>query len=61
MDYSTTVQLGLLGTAGPFALYSVILQLDISSFQVFASSIDIENGGDEEAMFFKIYSILQFF
>lgn len=62
IDYSTTAQLGLIGTTGPFALYSVVLQLDITSLQLFGSSIDIVNEeGEGRAMFFKLFDILEFF
>ena len=62
IDFSTTVQLRLIGTAGPFALYSVVHQQIMTSLQLFGSSIDVEDEeGDGRAMFFKLFSILQFF
>ena len=62
IDFSTTVQLSLIGTAGPFAIYSVVHRQNLTSLQLFGSSIDVENEqGDERAMFFKLFSILQFF
>jgi len=60
IDYSTTVELDLIGAAGPFALYSVIHTQSISSLQLFDSSIDLEVGG-AKALFFKLFSILEFF
>ena len=62
IDFSTTVRLDLIGTAGPFALYSVIHRQNLTSLQLFGSSIDIEDEeGGGRAMFFELFSILQFF
>ena len=62
IDSSTTVQLSFIGHAGPFALYSIVHKQSLTSLQLFGSSIDVENeGGEEKAMFFKLFSILQFF
>ena len=62
IDYSTTIQLNLIGGAGSFALYSVIHVLNMTSLQIFGSSIDIEDeGGEARAEFFKLFSILHFF
>ncbi|MCJ1279796.1 hypothetical protein MMC21_007620 [Puttea exsequens] len=62
MDFSTTVEFSFIGTAGAFALYSVTLHQNMTSLQLFGSSIDIEDEeGDARAMFFKLFSILQFF
>jgi len=62
MDSSATVQLSLIGMAGPFALYSVVHVQNMTSLQLFGSSIDVEDeGGEGRAMFFKLYSIVQLF
>ena len=69
MDYSTTVHLDLIGWAGPFAMYSVVHVQKMTSLQLFGSSIDVEeeeedvegSGGRAVAMFFKLFSILQYF
>jgi hypothetical protein len=62
MDFATTVQLNLIGRAGPFALYSVVHRQILTSLQLFGSSIDVvDEGGVGRAMFFKLFSILQFF
>ncbi|KAF7512824.1 hypothetical protein GJ744_011927 [Endocarpon pusillum] len=60
MDFSTTVQLDLVGTAGPFALYSVVHRQTMTSKQLIGSSIDVEEvGGGGKAMFFKLFSLLR--
>ena len=62
IDSSTTVQLSSIGKAGPFTLYSIVHKQTLTSLQFFSSSIDIENeDGEEKAMFYKLFSILQFF
>ncbi len=60
MDFSTTVQLDLIGTAGPFALYSIVHQQNMTSKQLVGSSIDIEDeSGDGRAMFFRFFPLLR--
>jgi len=62
IDSSTITQLGLIGTAGPFAIYSVVLSLDWSSLQLFGATIDVVNEeGEGAALLFKLFDILQFF
>ena len=62
IDSSTTIQLDLIGEAGPFAVYSVIYVQNMTSLQVFGSSIDVEDeGGEARAEFFKLFSILHYF
>lgn len=62
MDFSTKVQLSLIGMAGPFALYSVVHVQNMTPLQLFGSSIDVEDeGGEGRAMFFKLHSIMQCF
>ena len=62
IDYSNTTELLLIGTAGPYAMYSTITEQYWTSLQLFGASIDVE---DEEtgdvAMFFRLFNILQFF
>lgn len=60
MDFSTTVQLNLIGRAGPFAIYSVEHKQKLTSQQLFGSSIDVQDeGGDAKAMFFKLFSTVR--
>jgi hypothetical protein len=62
MDFSTKVQLSLIGMAGTFALYSVVHVQNMTPLQAFGSSIDVEDeGGEGRAMFFQLYSIMQSF
>ena len=60
MDFSTTVKLNLVGTASPFALYSVVHRQTMTPKQLVGSSIDVvdERGGGT-AMFFKLFSLLR--
>ncbi|ERF76415.1 hypothetical protein EPUS_06973 [Endocarpon pusillum Z07020] len=60
MDFSTTVQLDLIGAAGPFALYSVVHRQTMTPKQLVGTSIDVvdERGGGT-AMFFKLSSLLR--
>lgn len=62
IDYSTTAELALIGEAGPFALFSTIIEQNMTSLQLFGASIDVEDESTGTlAMFFKLFSILQFF
>lgn len=62
IDYSTTAELTLIGEAGPFALFSAIIEQNMTSLQLFGASIDIEDESTGTlALFFKLFSILQFF
>ncbi|CAF9932560.1 hypothetical protein IMSHALPRED_008917 [Imshaugia aleurites] len=62
IDYSTTAELFLIGQAGPFALFSAIIEQNMTSLQLFGASVDIEDESTGTvAMFFRLFSILQFF
>ena len=62
MDYSTTAELDLIGEAGPFAIFSSIIEENLTSQQLFGASIDIEDETTGTvAMFFKLFSLLLFF
>lgn len=62
IDYSTTAQLIRVGDSGPFAIFSAIIEQNMTSQQLFGASIDVE---DERtgtvAMFFKLFNLLVFF
>ena len=62
IDLSNTAELDLVGEAGPFALYSAVIGQSMSSQQLFGASIDVEDeSSGTVAMFFRLFSILQFF
>jgi hypothetical protein len=62
IDKSTKTQLDLIGKAGPFSLYSVMLQHTLDGSQLFSSSIDIvDEGSGAKAEFFKLFRIFEFF
>ena len=62
IDYSTTATLALIGDVGPFALFSAIIEQNMTSKQLFGASIDVEDESTGTvAMFFKLFNILQFF
>ena len=62
IDYSAKAELLLIGTVGPYAVFSAITAHNWTSLQLFGASIDVvdESTGDF-AMFFKVFNILQFF
>lgn len=62
IDYSSTAQLTLIGEVGPFALFSAVVERNLTSQQLFGASVDVEDeGSGTVAVFFKLFGILQFF
>ncbi len=62
IDYSIGAELTLIGEVGPFALFSAIIEQNMTSLQLFGASIDVEDESTGTvAMFFKVFDILQFF
>lgn len=62
IDYSTTAQLIQVGDSGPFAIFSAIIEQNMTSQQLFGASIDVEDESTGTvAMFFKLFNLLLFF
>lgn len=62
IDYSTTAQLIHVGDSGPFAIFSAIIEQNMTSQQLFGASIDVEDESTGTvAMFFKLFNLLLFF
>ena len=62
IDYSTKAELVRIGEAGPFAIFSAIIEQNMSSQQLFGASIDIEDESTGTvAMFFRLFYLLLFF
>ena len=62
IDYSTTGQLIQVGDSGPFAIFSAIIEQNMTSQQLFGASIDIQDESTGTvAMFFKLFNLLLFF
>ncbi|KAM0799909.1 heme peroxidase [Usnea florida] len=62
IDYSNTTELSLIGTAGPYAMYSTIFEPYWTSLQLFGASVDVEDESTGDvAMFFKLFNLLEFF
>lgn len=62
IDSSATAELALIGAAGPFALFSAVVERNMTSLQLFGASIDVEDESTGKvAMFFKLFGILLFF
>lgn len=62
IDYSTKAELKQIGEAGPFAIFSAIVEQNLTSLQLFGASIDIEDESTGTvAMFFKLFYLMLFF
>lgn len=62
IDDSTTAELALVGKAGPFAIYSAVVERNMTSVQLLGASVDVEDeSSGNVAMFFKLFSLLLFF
>lgn len=62
IDYSTTAELILIGKVGIYAVFSAIIEQNMTSLQLFGASVDVEDESTGTvAVFFKLFSILQFF
>lgn len=60
MDHSTTLQLAPIGQAGPYALYSGVLESNLSAIQLFGSSVDVvAEGLQTKIMFFKLFNLVR--
>lgn len=56
MDHSKTATLTVIGRAGPYVFYSVLVQQVTTAQQLFSTSVDIKGEGIEaEVMFFKMF------
>ena len=55
-------ELAQIGTVGPFAIFSGIIEQNMTSQQLFGASVDIEDESTGTvAMFYRLLNILQFF
>ena len=62
IDDSVTAELALVGQAGPFAIFSAVVERNMTSLQLFGASVDVvDEGTGTVAMFFKLFSLLLFF
>lgn len=62
IDYSTKAELKQIGEAGPFAIFSAIVEQNLTSLQVFGASVDIEDeSSGTKALFFKLFYLMLFF
>jgi len=58
MDRSNTATLSVIGSAGPYVIYSVLVQQTTTAQQLFGTSVDIKGEGvDTEVMFFKMFRL----
>lgn len=59
IDYSNAAELALIGTVGPYALFSGIQEFNLTGKQLFRISVDVEDEtGNTVAMFFKLFGLL---